>query len=420
MAENCFWRQCIDDAISLRRQLHQQPELSWQEIQTAQRIRDALTALGIEWRACAELGTVATLAAERRGKHMMLRADMDALPIHEQSGVAWCSAHDGVMHACGHDGHTAVLLGAAQWLKAHENQLAHPVSLIFQPAEEGGHGARAMINDGALDGIDEIYGWHNWPAILLGQCFCPTGTVMAGNATFDIVLTGVGGHASQPDLCRDPVLAAAAVTLNLQQIIARRLPPQIAAVVSVTSIDAVSGATTIPACATVGGSIRVSRAEDASVIGALITQISQDTANSYGVQCQVTHHPRYQPTVNHPEQAEIARQCWLDAFSGQAWKAYRLDEQSAAPIMASEDFSYYLNAIPGAFALIGAGREASCAPPPCHSPYYDFNDQLIEPVIRWFSQLCGLPVPEQDLEQHPGQRVSHNVMARSFDPNADT
>ncbi|MGF1689299.1 N(2)-acetyl-L-2,4-diaminobutanoate deacetylase DoeB2 [Photobacterium japonica] len=388
MGETHYWQQCIDYATLLRRQLHQQPELSWQEKHTANTIRDALSAMSIEWRTCAELGTVATLAANLSGKHILLRADMDALPIEERSGVSWCSQQQGVMHACGHDGHTAVLLGTAKWLKAHEHQLTHPVSLIFQPAEEGGHGAREMIKDGALTGIDAIYGWHNWPAIPLGQLFCPEGTVMAGNATFEIALTGVGGHASQPNLCRDPVLTAAAITVNLQQIVARRLAPQTAAVVSVTAIDAPSGATTIPTHATLSGSIRVSHMDDAVKVGEWITQISQDTAASYGVECHVTHFPRYQPTVNHTIEAAHSRATWQALFGDTA-----LDTDSLQPIMASEDFSYYLNAIPGAFALIGAGAHGVDHSPPCHSAYYDFNDQLIEPVMRWFSLLCALPTP---------------------------
>ncbi len=142
------------------------------------------------------------------------------------------------MHGCGHDGHMATMLPTAEWLKRHESALPGPVSFLFQPAEEGGFGARAMIADGALDGIDRIFGWHNWPTIPFGKAICPAGPVMAANAVFQIVLQGSGGHASQPELCRDPVFAAAAVTLGLQQIVSRRLPPQQAAVISLTSIDA--------------------------------------------------------------------------------------------------------------------------------------------------------------------------------------
>ncbi|MBD3816127.1 MAG: amidohydrolase, partial [Halothiobacillus sp.] len=207
------WAQNIQEATALRHRLHRSPELSWQEHGTAQIIRSQLKALDIPWRACANTGTVATLAPNATGRHIALRGDIDALPITEQTVVDWISQTPGVMHACGHDGHTATLMAVARWLKTNESALAGPVSLLFQPAEEGGHGARVMIEDGALDGVDWIFGWHNWPAIPFGQAVCPDGPVMAANGIFEIELTGRGGHASQPELCRDPVLAAAAVTL---------------------------------------------------------------------------------------------------------------------------------------------------------------------------------------------------------------
>ncbi len=389
------WQDTLSFALNHRRALHQQPELSWQEESTAKMIRDSLTELGIPWQACARLGTLARFKSgvrfntDEKGEHIALRADMDALPIDEQSGVGWCSHNSGVMHACGHDGHTAALLGTARWLKQHEDQLAQPVTLLFQPAEEGEHGAREMIADGALTGIDRIYGWHNWPGIPFGKLLCPEGTVMAGNGTFSIELTGQGGHASQPDQCRDPVLAAAAITMNLQQIIARRLPPQTSAVVSVTSIDAVSGLTVIPETARLAGSIRLSSMDDKKTIEDLIVQISQDTARSYGVACHVTLQPRYQPTVNHGEPAQMARETWAQLYGESS-----LDHTSAVPIMASEDFSYYLNEIPGAFALIGAD-DGPDHQYPCHSAYYDFNDRLLAKAMGWYCGLVGIPCPEQ-------------------------
>jgi hippurate hydrolase len=312
---------------------------------------------------------------------------MDALPIAEQSGAPWCSKQSGIMHACGHDGHTAALLGTASWLKQHEAELTLPVTLLFQPAEEGGHGAREMIADGALNGIDEIYGWHNWPGIPFGELLCPSGTVMAGNGTFAVDIAGQGGHASQPERCKDPILAAAAITLNLQQIIARRVAPQSSAVVSVTSIEAPSGLTVIPETAMLAGSIRISDMNDKKNIEDLIVQICEDTARTYGVSCKVELHPRYQPTVNHGNQAEQVRQVWQQLYGQHA-----LDNHSALPIMASEDFSYYLAEIPGAFALIGAD-DGPQNQHPCHSAYYDFNDRLLEKVIRWYCHLVGITTP---------------------------
>ncbi|VUD67615.1 putative hydrolase YxeP [Thalassocella blandensis] len=381
------WNTIIENAINFRHQLHQHPELTWHEEKTAANVRKNLDELGIEWRECAQHGTVGTIAKNATGKHIALRGDIDALPIQEQTALDYCSKEQGKMHACGHDGHTAALWAAAAWLKQHEAQLPGPVSFIFQPAEEGGHGAREMINAGALDGVDEIYGWHNWPAIALGKAVCPDGPVMSGNGVFTITVKGEGGHASQPELCRDPVLAAAAIILNLQQIISRRLAPQDAAVVSVTSMDAVSGLTVIPHEAKIAGSVRLSKPELRQTINQLIEDISLHTANTYGVSAVVDIEDRYEATINHAQAATRYRAALQTQF-GEAW----LSEDTTTPIMASEDFSYYLQKVPGAFALIGMS-DGEKFHYPCHSPHYEFNDQLLEPVVRVFVALAGGPKP---------------------------
>ncbi|NKI15795.1 amidohydrolase [Spongiibacter sp. KMU-166] len=381
------WQNIMVEAQRLRHELHQYPELGWKEDRTAERIRRELDQLTIPWRPCAGTGTVAYLAAGAKGKHIALRGDIDALPIHEQSGRDWASRHEGCMHACGHDGHTASLLATAAWLKQHEAQLAGPVTLIFQPAEEGGHGAREMIADGALDKVDEIFGWHNWPALPFGQLLCPDGLAMCGNGCFTIELTGVGGHASQPELCRDPVLAASAINIALQQILSRRLAPQRPAVVSVTSIEAPSAPTVIPQSARMGGSIRVSDDDSRREINQLITDIATHTAASYGVACTVDIQPRYHATINHPAPAQQVRRSWqhLHGEGG-------LRSDQTTPIMASEDFSYYLREIPGAFALIGAD-DGNDHHRPCHSPFYDFNDRLIPLVTALYATLVGIDAP---------------------------
>lgn len=384
-----YWQNTMSVARSWRHDLHANPELGWQEQRTAARIRETLTSLNIPWRVCAQTGTVATLNAESNShaRHIALRGDIDALPIDEQTDKDWKSLNPGCMHACGHDGHTATLLAAARWLKHVEADLPGPVTLLFQPAEEGGHGAREMIRDGALEGVDVIYGWHNWPAIPFGEILCPDGIVMCGNGTFEITLTGVGGHASQPELCRDPVLAASAITMAMQQVISRRLAPQMANVVSITSIEAPSGPTVIPEKAVIGGSIRVSSEAARKEINLLLEEISKHTAASYGVQCEVKILPRYQATVNHAEPAQQVRDAWQTLHG-----ANTLSTQQTLPVMASEDFSYYLKEIPGAFALVGAD-DGPAHQHPCHSPYYDFNDRLVEPVTRLYAKLAGAPLP---------------------------
>lgn len=378
------WDNLVEAATTLRRELHQYPELPWAEHQTAQRLRQQLDALNIPWRVCADTGTVATLNPQARGRHVALRADIDALPINEDSGARWSSRHSGCMHACGHDGHAATLIGTARWLKQHEDALPGPVTLLFQPAEEGGHGAKKMIEDGALNGVDAIFGWHNWPAIPLGHAVCPDGPVMSANGTFRITVIGQGGHASQPELCRDPVLAAAAITLALQQIVSRRIAPQKAAVVSLTSIDAVSGDTVIPNRALLGGSIRLSDSTLREPLEQAISEIVEHTATAYGVRAEVEHIRRYDATINHADCAGQYRTA-LAAEFGTAWEHQATD----LPIMASEDFSYYLQHIPGAFALVGSATGTQTAWP-CHSPHYDFNDALIAPMIRIYSRLAGL------------------------------
>ncbi len=382
------WQDAVKQAEELRHWFHQNPELTWQEEETAKKIRHCLSEWGVVWRACAGYGTVATLAAERAGEHIALRADMDALPIQEQTGLAYCSTTPGKMHACGHDGHMAALLGTVYWLKRNEEQLKSPVSFLFQPAEEGGHGARKMIEDGALENIDRIYGWHNWPAMPFGKAVCPDGAVMSGNGSFHIEVKGLGGHASQPEVCRDPVLAAAAITLNLQQIISRRLPPQAAAVVSVTNLQAESGVTVIPQAASISGGIRLSDPKWRPLLNELITQIAEDTAKSYGVEAEVEVQARYEATVNDHAAAAVFREV-LHSELGDDYDQVDL----MLPIMASEDFSYYLQEIPGAFALLGMaeqhGGQASYHYP-CHNPHYQFNDRLLELVMRSFSKIVGI------------------------------
>ncbi|WP_460187376.1 N(2)-acetyl-L-2,4-diaminobutanoate deacetylase DoeB2 [Thiomicrorhabdus hydrogeniphila] len=382
------WQKAVQQAIELRHWFHKHPELTWQEENTAKKIRECLDKWNIAWRPCATYGTIAVLAADKPGEHLAFRADMDALPIQEQTDLSYCSTASGKMHACGHDGHMAALLGTALWLKHNESQLKNPITLLFQPAEEGGHGAKKMIEDGALEGIDMIFGWHNWPAMALSTAACPNGPVMSSNGSFKIEVTGIGGHASQPEACRDPVIAAAAITLNLQQIVSRRLPPQAAAVVSLTSIVAESSITIIPQKVQMSGGIRLSDSKYRTQINELIQQIAEDTAKSYGVTAQVEVFSRYDATVNNPEAAERYRSV-LKTTLGDDFNQTEL----MMPLMASEDFSYYLKEVPGAFALIGMkeeidGQDEFCYP--CHNPHYKFNDRLIEMVMLNFSKLSGI------------------------------
>lgn len=314
---------------------------------------------------------------------------MDAMPVHESTSAPYSSEHPGVMHACGHDGHMAALFAATWWLRDRTSELSGPVSLVFQPAEEGGHGAKKMIEDGALEGIDVIFGWHNWPAIPFGQAVCPDGPIMSANGSFEIEVIGSGGHSSQPEACRDPVLAAAAITLALQQLVARRTAPQRAVVVAVTSIDARSTVTVVPDRATLAGSIRVSDTAQRDIVFRQIAEVASATALAYGVEAVTTPANRYGATVNHPGPAAELRAA-LEAQLGESWQSM----DSLVPAMASEDFGAYLEVIPGAFALIGGDDGAPQHRELCHSARYDFNDRLIAPVASIFSRLAGASSPE--------------------------
>ncbi len=380
------WGELVQQAIRLRHHFHRHPELGWHEVMTAQTIRAQLEASDIAWQACAQTGTVATLAADAEGDTIALRADIDALPILESANHDYSSQHSGCMHACGHDGHAATLFATLWWLKAHEAHLPGPVRILFQPAEEGGHGARKMIEEGAIDGVSRIYGWHNWPAIPKGKAVCPDGPVMAANGTFNIRIVGRGGHASQPELCHDPVLAAAATVLALQQIFSRRWPPQKAGVLSITRLLADSNETVIPDEVELAGSFRITDDELRPVLHALINEIVENTAASFGTQAQVNIFPRYGVTSNHPGAAARMRTALTEEL-GTGW----LSDATAVPVMASEDFSYYLQKIPGAYALAGAG-DGSRHDISLHNADYDFNDQLIDSMGRVLARLAGAPV----------------------------
>ena len=378
------WHELIQTAIAIRRELHKIPEPCWKEVATSAAIGKRLDQLDVSWRPCAKTGIVAHIGQGQNGDHLALRTDIDGLVLEETASVPWKSTVQGCMHGCGHDGHMATMLATAEWLKKHEAALSGPVSFLFQPAEEGGYGAKAMIADGALEGVDRIFGWHNWPTIPFGRAVCPAGPVMAANAGFQIVIKGSGGHASQPELCRDPILAAAALTLGLQQIVSRRLPPQQAAVISVTSIDAKSTETVIPDQAILAGSVRVETTSHLQLIGELITSTSQSIAAGYNVAAEVKFAPRYPAVVNDPTEAGTVQKI-LSEVLGTDW----LHEETPVPLMASEDFSYYLEKVPGSFAIAGAG-DGGLFSIPCHNSRYVFNDQLIEPMTRVMVRLAGL------------------------------
>ncbi len=369
----------IDHATALRHQIHQYPELGYKEKQTAAVVRAELDRLGIPWVACTETGTLGHLAVNASGEHIALRADMDALPVQEETGVSYASQRDNHMHACGHDGHTASLLAAAAVLKEKENTLPGPVTLLFQPAEEGGHGAKAMIEAGALDGIDVIYGYHNWPTLPIGQAMCPDGPFMAANGYFTVTVSGSGGHASQPENCIDPVLIAANIIVQVQQIVSRSIAPQEAGVVSICQMDAGSASNVIPDEAVIKGTIRAQTSAQRTKMAESLNRIVQSccgVAHAQGV-CDFT--PCYPATVNHAQPARYARTVLQNILSTDCIVSEGL------PVMGSEDFSYYLECIPGTYIMIGSDEGKSI---PLHNARFDYNDKLIPIAVQLWEAIA--------------------------------
>lgn len=376
----------IAHAVDLRRALHRRPELMWAEHGTAATVRAELDRLGITWRACATTGTVARLGGP--GPAIAFRADLDALPLQELTGLPYASEHAGCMHACGHDGHTASLLGAAAWLKAHEAQLPQPIVLIFQPAEEGGHGAAKMITDGALTDVYEIYGYHNWPPLPFGKIACPLGPVMAANSEWTVEIFGRGGHASAPHDGVDPLVTAAMAVTAMQHIVSRNIAPQEAAVVTVTCFQAGTppADNIIPDSALLVGTVRAGTTEQRDALAKRVEAVVAGLCAATGATYTFDYRPCYPATVNHAVQAQKARAVICRVCGDGAL------HDAGMPLMAAEDFGAFLRERPGAFLLLGAGRPGQSVEG-CHSPRFDFNDELIPVVVQLWAHLAGVPVP---------------------------
>jgi hippurate hydrolase len=313
-------------------------------------------------------GVVGELKGKHNGnKRIGLRADMDALPILEQTGLPYASKHPGKMHACGHDGHTTILLGAARYL-AETRNFAGTAVFVFQPAEEGLGGARAMLKDGLFEKFpcDEIYGLHNAPNRMPGRVSVFPGAAMAGADFFDIVVKGSGSHGARPQESRDPIMAAAAIAQALQTIVSRNVHPQQAAVVSVTQIHAGAAYNVIPAEAKLSGTIRAFSDSVRALAKKRMTEIATGIADAFDVQVSVDVRDVFTVLENHPEQT--------DAYAEAAREIAGADNVSTKPepVMGSEDFADMLRAIPGAYCWIGHSGEK-----PVHNPEYTFDDSMI-------------------------------------------
>lgn len=366
---------------ALRRDLHAHPELRFEEDRTSALVAERLSAWGVEvHRGMGKTGVVGVIHGRDGGacgRMVGLRADMDALPVTEFNTFAHASQYAGKMHACGHDGHTAMLLAAAQHLAATRD-FDGTVVCIFQPAEEGGGGAREMIRDGLFERfpVQAVFGMHNWPGIPAGRFAVKAGPVMASSNEFRIRLTGKGAHAAMPDLGIDPVPAACQMVQAFQTIITRNKAPLDPAVISVTMIHTGEATNVVPEFAEIEGTARTFTTEVLDLIETRMREIAEHIAAAFGVHCAFEFKRNYPPTINHAREAEFARRVMTEMVGAD-------DVQEFVPSMGAEDFAYMLQARPGAYLIIGNGdgthRETGHGLGPCtlHNPNYDFNDDLI-------------------------------------------
>ncbi|MGH7073603.1 MAG: M20 aminoacylase family protein [Stellaceae bacterium] len=359
------------ELASWRRDIHAHPELGYQEERTSRLVAERLEAFGCEvHRGLGKTGVVGRLSRGTSGRTVGLRADMDALPITEANSFPHRSQHQGRMHACGHDGHTTMLLGAARHLAAH-GVFDGTVNFIFQPAEEGGAGADAMIKDGLFERFpcDAVFGMHNMPGLAVGAFSTRPGPTMAGVAIFEILIEGLGGHGAMPESAIDPVVVASQITLALQTIVSRNIRPFDPAVLSVTRIEAGEADNVIPPRARLRGTARAFTEATMSLIGERMARLADNIAAGFGATAKIDFRVTYPPLINHPEETRFAADV-AAALVGEA--NVRRD---GVQLMAGEDFSFMLNARPGAFIYIGNGEgEGSCE---VHNPHYDFNDAVL-------------------------------------------
>jgi amidohydrolase len=376
----------------IRQDLHAHPELRFEEFRTADVVAHTLAEWGIPiHRGMGGTGVVGIVHGRDGGacgRGVGLRADMDALPMQEFNQFAHASVHAGKMHACGHDGHTAMLLAAAQHL-AQNRAFDGTVYLIFQPAEEGGGGARVMIEDGLFTHfpMEAVFGMHNWPGGVVGTFAVSAGPVMASSNEFKITIRGKGGHAAMPHTVVDPVIVACQMVQAFQTIISRNIKPIDAGVISVTMVHAGEATNVVPDTCALQGTVRTFSLEVLDLIEQRMRDVAQHTCAALGAQCDFYFSRNYPPTVNSAQEAAFARQVMADIV-GEAQVV------SQEPTMGAEDFAYMLQAKPGAYCFIfngeGDHRALGHGGGPCtlHNPSYDFNDDLIPLGATYWVQLA--------------------------------
>ena len=379
----------------IRRDLHAHPELCYEEQRTSDVVADKLTQWGIPViRGLGVTGVVGIIKNGTSERSIGLRADMDALPMQEINTFEHASRHPGKMHACGHDGHTAMLLGAAKHLAEHRN-FDGTVYLVFQPAEEGGAGAKRMIEDGLFEQcpMDAIYGMHNWPGIPAGHMSVVEGPMMASSNEFYLTIKGKGAHAAQPHKGIDPVMVAVQIAQSWQTIISRQKSPLDTAVLSITQIHAGSATNVIPDDAKMVGTVRTFTWPVLDLIEQRMEEIARHTAAAFGAEAEFRFRRNYPPLVNHPAETRFAVEVMKEVLG-----AERVDDQ-VEPTMGAEDFAYFLQAKPGCYMFIGNGegdhRDGGHGLGPCvlHNGSYDFNDNLLPIGASFWVRMVEKSLP---------------------------
>ncbi len=379
------------ELMAVRRDLHANPEMGFQEVRTSGIVAGALSALGIEvHRGIGKTGVVGVIKGQRTdsGKMIGLRADMDALPIHEENATQYCSTVPGMMHACGHDGHTTILLGTAKYLMQNRNFNGTAI-LIFQPAEEGLGGAKAMVEDGLFERFpcDAIYALHNWPALPAGVIGINPGPMMAASDKFEITIQGHGGHGAHPYQTIDPIVVAANMVTALQTIVSRNVHPLEAAVLSFGHIHAgaATAASVIPGQAKLVGTVRTFSDEVQKVVEARMRALIESIAQGYGASAEFNYLRNYPATINTASCADFVADVATDLFG--ADRVVR----NLTPSMGSEDFSFMLKKVPGAYFRLGQGGAEDGRF--LHNPKFDFNDDVIPAGSATFAALVERSMP---------------------------
>ncbi|MBR2927794.1 MAG: amidohydrolase [Oscillospiraceae bacterium] len=359
------------EIVALRRRIHRNPEVAWQEHETCALVKQELDRMGIPYRSCGgETGILAEICGGREGKTVLLRADMDALKVQEMADVEYASEKNGYMHACGHDGHTAMLLGAAMALHSIKAELAGRVLLAFQPAEEVAAGAVAMIEDGALEGVDACFGMHLMTGVDAGTVLIPDEYVLSAADQFRIDVEGLGGHASQPHTAVDAVVTAAAIVTALQTIVSRETNPQEAGVVTIGRMEAGTLFNAIAATAVLEGTVRTYRDDVREHIEDAVKRIAEGTAAAYRAKATCDYRRFCKATWNDPARAKQLRESAAEVFGVE-------NVRSNGRLMISEDFSEFALRVPSAFALVGIYDESCDAVYPNHNGKFCFDEGVL-------------------------------------------